>query len=484
MILQPWQKDQLIRPLFGTLREDGLRQYRECYIELPRKNTKSETVAALGVAVLFLDQEPAAENYIAATTREQTRHVFLAAKYMIQSNPSLASKCKIIDSQKRIIHEPSGSFLQGISADEGGRWGDHTHTIICDEFHAWRNEEYFNAMRSSQGARRQPLLLIITTAGYDRHSLCWKYHQKAELALQHPEDFLDFLPVIYGLKDKEDWKDESVWHRVNPMLGISVKLEFLRKEFREAIQNPAYENVFRRLYLNQWTEQETRAFSMDTWDACDYGPIDLNRLKYKTCYAGLDLGSVSDLSAFVLLFPPQAGIEKYIIVAYFWIPDEGMRVRVHRDQVPYDQWVAQGLIQTTPGNATDYTFIRKMISDLAGKYNLREVGYDRHDALQLASELQMSGMNMIQVLQSAGGMAGPVADFMKLLLGHEFSHGGNPVLRWMASNTVMRQDSYGNLRPDKEKSMEKIDGITALLNAVDRCMRVPSLGERRKLKVI
>ncbi|KAF1084848.1 Phage Terminase [Sporotomaculum syntrophicum] len=465
--LEPWQHD-IITPLFGTLNEDGTRQYRTCYVEIPRKNGKSELGAAVALKLLFADNEPGAEIYSAAADRDQAAIVFNTAAQMVRQNPKLAKRCKIIDSQKRIVIPATGSFYRAISADAHTKHGFNAHGIIFDELHTQPNRELWDVLTTSGGTRTQPLIFAITTAGYDRNSICWEQHEYAQKIIDGVIEDKTFLPVIYAAGKEDDWRDEKVWYKANPALSTFRGIEEMRAMAKKAEQVPALQNTFRRLYLNQWTQQEDRWLDLAAWDATA-GTIEPDELLGKCCFGGLDLASTTDIAAFVLVFPMDDG--GFVVLPHFWIPRDNMRERINRDRVPYDVWTRQGLITATEGNVIHYEAIRRHIEQLGQLYNIREIAFDRWGAVQITTELDDAGFTVVQFGQGFASMSPPTKELLNLVLSKKLVHGGNPVLRWMADNMVVKQDPAGNVKPDKSKSSEKIDGMVALIMALDRATR-------------
>jgi len=478
--LLPWQKDDIIRPLFGTLNTDGTRQYRTGYIEIPRKNGKSELAAAVALYLLFADREPGAEIYSAAADRDQASIVFNVAAQMVRQSPALFKRCKIIDSQKRIVVQKTNSFYRAVSADVPTKHGFNAHGIIVDEVHAQPNRELWDVLTTSTGARLQPLVFAITTAGYDRHSICWEQHDYAEKVLNRVVDDPTFFAYICAAPEEADWRDEKVWRQANPALGEFRSIEEMRALARKAEQVPALQNTFRRLYLNQWTTQETRWLDLAKWDA-SAGLVKPEELLGRECYGGLDLASSVDIAAFVLVFPMEDDF--FRVLPYFWIPEENMRERSVRDRVPYDVWVREGLIEATEGNVIHYAAIKDKIRRLGEVYNIKEIAYDRWGAVQISQELEDAGFTIVPMGQGFASMSPPTKELLNVVLTERLHHGGHPVLRWMADNMAVKQDPAGNIKPDKSKSTDRIDGMVALIMALDRTVRHrnegPSVYEKR-----
>lgn len=465
-LLEDWQKN-IIHNLFGTV-ENGARQYRTCYIEIPRKNGKSELAAAIALILLYADDEIGAEIYGAASDSNQASIVFNIAMQMVRQAPGLAKRCKIVESTKRIIYPEKNSFYRVLSAEHKSKHGFNAHGIIFDELHAQPNRMLWDVLTTSGGTRVQPLTLAITTAGYDRNSICWEQHEYARRILDGVIEDKTFYPVIYAADKDDDWTDEKIWHKANPALETFRDIKEMRDQFTKALNVPAFQNTFRRLYLNQWTQQADRWLDLLKWDECS-GDVIEDDLEGADAYGGLDLASTSDVAAFVLLIPEPDG--SLAVVPRFWVPEETVQERSIRDGVPYDDWVRRGLIDATPGNVIDYRYIRNCIEELGEKYYIKEIAFDRWGATQIIQELEDAGFTVVQFGQGYASMAAPTKELMTQVLNKNLRHGGNPVLRWMADNMVVKTDPAGNIKPDKGKSGEKIDGIVALIMALDRATR-------------
>lgn len=468
--LLPWQK-QIIKDVFGTVKDNGYRQYTTAYVEIPKKNGKSELAAAIALYMTCGDNEWGAEVYGCAADRQQASIVFDVAVDMVDQCPALKKRVKPIMSVKRLVYQPTNSFYQVLSAEAYTKHGLNCHAVIFDELHAQPNRELFDVMTKGSGdARTQPLYFLITTAGTDRNSICFEQHQKAEDILQGRKIDPTFYPVIYGIEDNADWGSEDNWYKANPSLGETIDIDKVRAAYISAKENPAEENVFRQLRLNQWVKQSTRWMPMDKWDECEFN-VNPDELIGRECCAGLDLSSTSDITAFVLVFPPRNNSEKYVVLPFFWIPEENLRLRVRRDHVPYDVWEKRGYLQTTEGNIIHYDFIEKFIENIGTKYNIKEIAFDRWGATQMVQNLEGMGFTVVPFGQGYKDMSPPTKELMKLTLEKRIAHGGHPALRWMMDNVYVRQDPAGNIKMDKQKSTEKIDGAIALVMALDRAIR-------------
>ena len=468
--LLPWQ-EQLIRDIFGIVKPDGNRQFRTAFVEICKKVGKSELAAAVALYLLYADNEPSAEVYGAAADRQQASIVFDVAKQMVEMAPALMKRSKLMGATKRIVNYSNAGYYQVLSAEVGGKHGFSVSGLVFDEIHTQPNRQLYDVLtKGSSDARQNPLHFIITTAGNDRHSIAYELHTKAVDILEGRRVDSTFYPVVYGLKDDEDWEDEANWYKVNPSLGYTVDIERLRDAYREAKQNPADEITFKWLRCNMWVSS-TVAWIPDAIYMRGNEPIDMDALAGRDCYAGLDLSSTGDITALVLIFPPRDEEEKYVLLPYFWIPEETIPRRVKANSVPYDIWEKQGYIMSTEGNVIHYDFIEKFIMDLSEKYHILEIAVDRWNATQMIQNLEGEGFTIVPFGQGFSSMSAPTKEFYRLLMEGRIIHGGNPVLRWMAGNVVIDTDPAGNIKVTKAKSKEKIDGIVAAIMALDRCIR-------------
>ena len=468
--LLDWQ-EQIIRDLFGILKPNGYRQFNTAYVEIPKKNGKSELAAAIALLLCCGDGEERAEVYGCAADRQQASIVFEVAADMVRMCPALSKRVKILASQKRIIYNPTNSFYQVLSAEAYSKHGFNIHGVVFDELHTQPNRKLFDVMTKGSGdARMQPLYFLITTAGTDTHSICYETHQKALDILEGRKIDPTFYPVIYGAADNEDWTDPKVWKKANPSLGETIGMDKVIAACESARQNPGEENAFRQLRLNQWVKQAVRWMPMEKWDACA-SLINEDDLEGRVCYGGLDLSSTTDITAFVLVFPPTNEDDRYILLPYFWVPEDTLDLRVRRDHVPYDVWERQGFLMTTEGNVVHYGFIEKYIEQLGEKFNIREIAFDRWGAIQMVQNLEGMGFTVVPFGQGFKDMSPPTKELMKLVLEKKVAHGGHPVLRWMMDNIYIRTDPAGNIKADKEKSTEKIDGAIAAIMGLDRAIR-------------
>ena len=468
--LLDWQR-QIIQDLFGIVKPNGYRQFNTAYIEIPKKNGKSELAAAVALLLCCGDGEQRAEIYGCAADRGQATIVFDVAADMVRMCPALNRRCKILASQKRIIYTPTNSFYQVLSAEAYSKHGFNIHGVVFDELHTQPNRKLFDVMTKGSGdARMQPLYFLITTAGTDTNSICYETHQKAKDILEGRKIDPTFYPVIYGAGEDEDWTDPKVWMKSNPSLGETIGMDKVEAACESAKQNPGEENSFRQLRLNQWVKQAVRWMPMDKWDACAF-PVNEEMLEGRVCYGGLDLSSTTDLTSFCLVFPPEDEEEPYYVLPYFWVPEDTLELRVKRDHVPYDLWNRQGYLETTEGNVVHYGYIEKFIERLGERFNIRDIAFDRWGATQMSQDLENMGFTVVPMGQGFASMSPPTKELMKLTLEKKIAHGGHPVLRWNMDNIFIRTDPAGNIKADKAKSTEKIDGAIAMIMALDRAIR-------------
>lgn len=463
--LQGWQKT-LLRDVFGWKRKDGYRLFRSVYIEIPRKNGKSSLSSALALYMLFADGEMGAEIYCAAGDREQARIVFDECKAMIDQAGSLKRRAK---AYKGVVLAPgTHSKMLVLSAEAYSKHGLNASAIIFDELHVQPNRELYDVLRTSTGARRQPLLVMLTTAGFDRTSICWEQHERSVQTMADPLLDPTHYGIIYGASESDDWTDPAVWAKANPNLGVTISQEYLEAAFREAELQPGMQNGFRRLHLNIWTSSDVRWLDMEQWDACRREEVDLEG---RACYGGLDLASKSDMAAFALVFAPMEQGEPYHVRVWYWIPGDNIERRALQSGVPYDVWERQELLKGTPGNVIDYDTILADVLELAALYDVREVAFDRWGATLISQQMTEAGLLVVEFGQGFASMAAPMREVMRMVANGELAHDGNAILRWNIDNVSAEQDAAGNLKPSKRKSAGKIDGMVAVVMGLDRALR-------------
>lgn len=463
--LEAWQQFVLAM-VFGWKRADGTRRFRTSYLEVARKNGKSTFAAGVGLYLLVADGEPGAEVYTAATKRDQARITHSEATRMVKASPALRSRVRTFKDNLHI--NGTASKFEPLGRDADSLDGLNIHGAIIDEFHAHPTRDLYDVIETATGSRRQPLMFIITTAGFDRSTVCFQFNEYTQKVLSGIVQDDTFFGTIYGLDEGDDWEDETNWAKANPNLGVSKKLDDLQRKAARAKEMPAALNNFLRLELDVWTQAETRWVPEQHWKQCA-GAVDANGLRGRTCYGGLDLASTTDIAAFVLVFPPEAESDPFHILCRFWVPEEAMRERSKKDRVPYDAWVRQGFITATPGAVIDYDWILQQVKEDAAAYDLSELAYDPWNATALVNDIDKEECTtLVQFRQGFASMSGPMKELEKLIVSHRLAHGANPVLTWMAHNLVASEDPAGNIKPDKSKSTEKIDGMVALIMAIGR----------------
>jgi phage terminase large subunit-like protein len=399
---------------------------------------------------------------------------------MAKASPQIRREVRIF---KDNIHIPdTASKFEPLGADADTMDGLNVHGAIADEVQAHKSRDTWDKLETATGSRRQPLMWAITTAGFDRQSLCYQQHEYTEKILDGIIEDDSWFGIIYTLDQRrdgdpesvqdDDWQDEANWIKANPNLGVSKKWDDMRRKAMRAKEMPAALNAFLRLELDIWTQAETKWVSREHWDACGKA-VDADGLRGRTCYGGLDLSSTTDVTALVYVFPPQTDEDDYQVLCRFFIPEESMHERVRRDRVPYDAWVRQGFITATPGTVIDYEWILAQIDEDMQAYDVKQIAFDRWGASRIQTQLMERGDEefLVQFGQGFRSMSPPMKELEKLILGHRLAHGNNPVLGWMADNLVAREDPAGNIKPDKEKSTEKIDGMVAMIMALDRATR-------------
>lgn len=474
-VLRPDQR-AVVANLFGWKRKDGTRRYREVFLYVARKNGKTMLAAGIALYCLFCDGEPGAEIYAAAAERDQAGIVWEIARQMVAASPALSERCRIYQGGKAIVREEVGASFKPISSDANTKHGYNCHCAVVDELHAHRDSSLLDALTTSMGARRQPLLVVITTADSAREgSPCNAKHKYATRVRDGQAVDPAFLPVIYEVPRQADWSDESKWPLANPGLGTSVKIDYLRREHARAVESPAYQNAFRRFHLNQVTEQDEAWLSLARWDLCvgSGDPMKDPALRGKPCWAGFDLSANTDLTAFVMYFPEDG----HAVIPVFWIPRATAEKREREDRVPYTAWLRDGLIRGTEGDTVDYRVLRRDVNELRKIFDIREIAIDRWNSTSLQRDLDEDDFEVVPFGQGYVSLSNPSKELEKLTLSGTLRHGGHPVLRWCAGNVAIETDAAGNIKPSKRRSTERIDGVVALVMAIGRAMVRESEGD-------
>lgn len=458
-VLLPWQKE-IISALYGTYKQDGGRRYRNGLILIPRKNGKTTLCAGLCLYELLFG-ETNGEIYAVANSRDQARIIFSIASDMVGTSKVLSKRIKIY--KNALYNQKTRSTFKVLSRDANTALGLNASFVIFDELLAAPDDSLYNSMVTSMGARKEPLMLSISTAGFSKASFLYQLVEHGNRINNGIIKDDTFYAKIYALDDDQDWTKEETWYKCNPSLGQTISIDFFRTEFNRAKEFPRFENAFKTLYLNAWIDHQKSWIGDTVWMECGKD-IDISQFKGETCYAGLDLSSTTDLTALSLCFYKE---EKYHIFTYAFCPADGIKMRSRKDKVPYELWQQQGHLIATPGNATDYDYVLKMLNELGKDYNIAGIAIDRWNSSYLSTKLIDSGFNVIAFGQGFASMASPVRAMERLVLSKNIVHDKNPILRWCMSNVILKVDAAGNAKADKSKSRERIDLVIASLMALE-----------------
>jgi phage terminase large subunit-like protein len=456
---------KLIANLLGWKRADGTRMYTKAYASMGRKQAKTQTIAALAVVEFFLNPEPEQEIYMAATDRDQATICFDAVASLIRHHEDLSALVQVTDSRKLIKHKQTGSIIRALSSDGSGKHGYNPSLTIMDELHAWgaAEQELYDALTTGSMSRRNPLLVMITTAGSSQESICYREYKYAKQILNGDIKDDSYFPMIYEVPHDADWTDKSLWPLALPLLETGHHTyQKYEKEFEQALVRPALQNKFRRLYLNQWTSVNTQWIPIRQWDACIGEIPDLTGVP---CYGGLDLAAVRDLTAFALCWPYQG---KVYYKAWGYVPEAAVQEKSQSDGVRYDIWAEHGHVRLTPGNTTDWRYVVAHIKDLAEQYRIEAIAFDRWGARDTAAELQAAGLKVIEFGQGFGSMSPAAKRFESLVHEQTLVHDGNPVLRWCLDCTEVMHDPAGNIKPvhsDRRRDSSRNDLAIAAVMA-------------------
>lgn len=454
--------------VFGWRRkEDDGRRFSAVYVEMARKGAKSTLAAIVSHYCLSCEGERGPQVIIGATTREQADKVFKPAKMMADKTPEYREAFGVEVWSNSISCAESGGFIQPINAKSSTQDGWNPHVGILDELHAHKDRGLYDVIKSAFGARKNALLWIITTAGYNVDGVCYEQRTLVRQILEGAVEADHYFGIIFTLDEEDDPLDETKWIKANPMIGVTPTWESMRSYAKEAAASPGTMGEFKTKRLNIWTSAKGGWLNTEQWKLCD-GSVNLDELVAVPAYGGVDLASVSDITAFVLVWYVGGRLKVY---PKFYLPEEATRLKDghNRDlMLMYQQWVEQGYLTTTPGEVTDYDWIERDVDEAMDRFNVQEIAFDRHNASQLVTNLLKKEAPMLQFAQGATSFNPPMVELERLLKSGKIDHSGNPVLAWMASNIVARYDVNANMAPDKKNSNEKIDGIVALLMALGR----------------
>lgn len=466
--LEPWQVF-ILTTVFGWVDADGKRRYRHVYIEVPRGNGKSALSSGVALYALSADGEPGAECFTFATKQDQAKIVFDVAKKMVQLSPNVARSMGISTQAHSVTVLKTGSVLKPMSSEGGTLDGLNTHLAVVDELHAHKTRELYDVVETSLGKRRQPLLWVITTAGFDTSGICYEVRDYVISVLRRQTKDDSQFGIIYSIdvSDKEgegdDWKSEAALIKANPNWGISVQPAELLKQQKKAIATPSAANNFKTKYLDVWCSARSAWMDLSLWDAAAQ-PCELDELEGHPCVIGLDLGAKNDVTAAVLLFPTEDGDGKtrYYAVPKFYLPEETIE---RSKNAQYRGWVEEGWITVTDGAMTDLARVEDDLRDWLSRFNVTAIAYDPWQAVQLAGNLSGDGAPMVEYRNTVQNLSGPMKTVEAMVLDGRLTHDGNPMMAWMMGNVVAKTDAKDNIFPRKERYEQKIDGPVALIYA-------------------
>lgn len=465
-LLEWWEK-KLILKFFGWKRRDNnARRFRVLFIFVPRKNGKSALAAAIALYLMFADKEPAAQVVCAAADKNQAGIIFNMASNMVVANDTLGSMAKVYKAS--IFAPQTNSALKVLSKKPNTKHGANLHGVLADEVHAIEDRELIDVLTTGTIARKQPVVVFTSTAGFDKTHFFYGLYCYAKTVAADPSKDETWLTAIYEA-DPENWKDPKEWIRANPNFGVTMDMESFEQDFRIALEVPAYENTFKRLRLNIWTEQDTRAIPMDKWALCYKPEAKIEELLGKTCYAGMDLASTTDLASLSLVFPPFGDRDFFDVLMFYWFPEGNYKQRMKKlGAVDIMPWNKSNHLTFTEGEVIDYDLIRAKFNELGKLYKIKEIAIDRWNATQLSTQLDNDGFTVVPTGQGFATMSDPTKFMLGLVLQGRLNHRNNPVLEWNARNFCTEEDAAGNLKPSKKKAKEKIDGCVSLVMALGR----------------
>jgi phage terminase large subunit-like protein len=468
----PWQ--QFIKwNIYGWMKSDGTRRFRTVYEECARKNGKSTDLATDGIYLAFFDNEPGAQVFTAATKKDQAIIIHRASTRMVKASPSLRRRISIFKNNLNV--DTTASKYEPLGEDSKTEDGRNVHAGLLDEYHAHPSGDMYDVLRSGMGARQQPLLYVITTAGFNKFSSCYSEREYAVNVLEGVFEDDSYFAIIFTPDDPEDWTNETQWQMANPNLGVCVSIDDMRDQCRKAKQMPSKQNEFKTKRLNIWTDSQTAWITLAMWQACN-APVDSERLKGRKCFGAFDLSSTKDMTAWVLCFPPLTEEDKFEFLFRLYVPQDDLE-RLYPQPEVYNwikTWIRQQYITATPGNVIDYDFIEAQIIEDAKTYDIEQIPYDPYNAAQLVTNLQKEDIELVEFRQGFLTMSPAAKDFETKVMQGLIAHGGNPVIDWMISCTEVATDPAGNIKPvkpDRGKSVKRIDGVVAAIMALSAAVR-------------
>jgi phage terminase large subunit-like protein len=462
--LLPWQRDFIDR-LYGWKRPDGSRRFREGYLEVPKKNGKSSVTGGLELLHLVADGERGAEVYTGALDGKQAaRTIFRTIEAMIDASPELKSRLEVIPTAKRVVYPATRSFLEVLTADAANKEGYDISFACIDELHVQPTPDLYHTLRYGGAARRQPLFFSITTAGEDRESICYQIRETARQINEGLVSDTTFLGVIYAAEDGDDYEDPAVWRKANPSMGHMFNEETFGRELKAASRNDSDWRSFLRYRLNVWIAAVARFLNRLLWDACAAVPVREEDLDGQPCYAGLDLASTTDLAAFAAIFDGGQVLMRH------WTPEATVLERSRRDRVDYQGWIRAGLIAPSPGHTIDYDRIKAEVLAFHARHPIKKLLVDPWNATQISTQLANEGIEVATLPQVMSNLTRATKELERMVLEGRLLHGNNPVLNWQADNAAVITDTNENKRLSKKSSRQRIDGMAALVNAVEARM--------------
>ena len=468
----PWQ-EFIVYELFGWIREDPeepgewIRRYKVFHLEISRKNGKSFFAALIALYMAFCDGEGSSEVYSAATTKKQSKLSHSMAVQVVRQSPFMRQR--IEDKVNQLYDPVTDSTFEPLAAEDRNLDGLNVHFGLLDELHAHRSAGVYDVIDTATAARVQPMIGSTTTAGRDQSSVCWQVRSYGEKILNLSVEDDSFFAYIAAIDEEDDWRDEECWAKANPNLGVSVRMDDLRRKAKKAEHSEEARASFQRLHLNRWMQSGNAWLDTVLWAVCDRS-FDLDALRGRRCFAGLDLSARTDLTALAFFFPPDDSFDIGIALPFFWIPEKKLAERIQTDKMPFDLWAKEGYIFTTAGNSVDQEEVAEFLRGKLSEFQVEEIAYDPWNAGKLAMELEDEGAPMIEFRQGAKSFSPPMKELEIMLLDESFTHGGHPVLKWQAGNVAAKTDTSENLQPDKKASTDRIDGMVALLMALGRSM--------------
>ena len=478
-VLEPWQQ-AITGALWGWKRKDGTRRYRECLMYVAKKNGKTAWAAGMLLLILNCGELRGAELYSAAASGDQAAIIFSHMVGMVKQDEGLSKQLTLYGEKggsvrRSIVYEDRMSSYRCLASDADTADGANVAAAVIDELHRHKTPDLAEILKKNTAAQAEPLIIDVTTADWNRPSLCNTMLGYAKQVRENNGDpnkpgyDSAFLPVIYEATADDDWKDPKVWAKANPNLGVSIPLDFFERECRKAQDVPSELNNFLRLHLNIVTDAEVALIPMDKWDACKV-EIDEDALVGCRCFAGLDLASRVDVAAWVLMFPPESEGDAWVVLPRLFVPADNAHTREKRDRVPYSAWGRQGFVTLTPGNVIDYETIRCQIMADGKQFDIVDIGADPWNLEYLQQRVGVDGIKLVPFIPGFKSMTTPMKEFESMVLSGRIAHDGNPALRWMVGNLVASTNSAGDIKPDKKKSTEKIDGVVAMIMALGRAL--------------